>query len=101
MTIVENILYVGGNAATAAYNFLEHNCALPILHLTPEIETARVYGSKVLRVVIEGDLDLAHKGMINKDGNFNPAVGNGIEYVLQGAALNELVLKAVDWSFVK
>ena len=42
-----------------------------------------------MRIVLESDLNRAHV-VINKDGNSNKAVGNGIEYVLKDdVAVNE------------
>ena len=54
-------------------------------HMTPDIAVAKNYG-KVIAIEIDGDLTKAHIGMINKDGNMNKAVGNGIEVVLKDHA---------------
>ena len=56
-------------------------------HMSPSIDVARNYGSKVVEIELEADLVHAHVGMINKSsGNFNKSVGNGIEIVLNSAA---------------
>ena len=97
----EHSFYVGGEAASIVYNYLEKNIKPNVIHLAVDPEVSKVYGSgKLLKITVEGDLDRAHVGMINKDGNFNPDVGNGIEYVLRGNAIEELAMKAVDWAFV-
>lgn len=65
-------------------------------HMTPSIEVARNYGA-VIVIELEEDLTKAHFGMINKDGNSNSAVGNGIEVVLKDqAAITELYYNMLD-----
>ena len=69
----------------------------PGFHLAPDINVARNYGMHVVKVQVEGDLVKAHVGMINKEGNYNKAVGNGIEVVLKDhAAVAELYGKLWD-----
>ena len=66
-------------------------------HLTPDMSVAKNYGGTVIAVELEEDLTKAHIGMINKDGNFNAMVGNGIEVVLNNeAAVNELYYNLYD-----
>jgi hypothetical protein len=66
-------------------------------HLAVDPAVARNYGAHLIKVMIEGDLVKAHVGMINKDGNFNKKVGNGIEVVLKDeGAVNELYEKLWD-----
>ena len=70
-------------------------------HLTPDINVARNYGRDVVKVTLERDLTKAHVGIINKDGNFNKAVGTGIEVVLKDvAAVNELYYVVEDAEIV-
>lgn len=65
-------------------------------HMTPSIEVARNYGA-VIVIELESDLTKAHFGMINKVGNSNSAVGNGIEVVLKDqSAINELYYNLED-----
>jgi hypothetical protein len=54
--------------------------------MSPSIEVARNYGAKIVKIELEADLVKAHVGRINKDGNFNKAVGNGVEVVLNSQA---------------
>ena len=66
-------------------------------HLSPCKEVANNYGREVVAVYLESDLNKAHVGLINKDGNHNKAVGNGVEVVLKDdAAINELYGKLWD-----
>ena len=66
-------------------------------HMTPQIEVAKNYGSSVIAIEFEADLVNAHVGTINKEGNFNKAVGNGIEVVLKDqAAVVEFFAKLWD-----
>jgi len=55
-------------------------------HMTPSREVAENYGSHVIAIEVEGDIPSAHVGMINKEGNFNRNVGNGIEVVIRTPA---------------
>ncbi len=65
--------------------------------MSADINVARNYGNKVVRIELEEDLEKAHVGLINKDGNYNKNVGNGIKIVLNGqAAINELYEKLYD-----
>ena len=83
--------YHGTNAADAVINAMTGNGKLRTgFHLTPDINVARNYGGKVVKVTLEKDLTKAHIGLINKEGNFNKSVGTGIEVVLKDfAAINE------------
>ena len=73
----------------------------PGFHLTPDINVAKNYGMHVVKVQVEGDLVKAHVGTINKEGNYNKAVGNGIEVVLKDhAAVAELYGKLWDAELV-
>jgi hypothetical protein len=54
-------------------------------HMTPDPEVAANYG-RVIAIELEAEIPSAHIGKINKDGNYNPAVGNGIEVVLKTPA---------------
>jgi hypothetical protein len=55
-------------------------------HMSPSIEVAKNYGSKIVKIELEADLVKAHVGQINKAGNFNKNVGNGVEVVLNSQA---------------
>ena len=69
-------------------------------HMTPSREVAENYGSTVIAIEIEADIPSAHIGMINKTagaGNYNAAVGNGIEVVLKTpAAVSEFYAALYD-----
>ena len=66
-------------------------------HMTPSVEIARNYGSTVIAITFEEDLENAHVGLIEKDGNHNPATGHGIEVVLQDdAAIREFYINLDD-----
>ena len=54
-------------------------------HMTPDPEVAANYG-RVIAIELETDVVSAHIGTINKDGNYNPAVGNSVEVVLKTPA---------------
>lgn len=65
-------------------------------HMSPSVEVAKNYG-RVIVITSEVELTEAHMGLINKDGNHNKAVGNGIEVVLKTpAAINQLLLNIYD-----
>jgi hypothetical protein len=71
-------------------------CLRNNFHLTPSIEVARNYG-RVIEITVECELTEAHVGLINKDGNYNKAVGNGIEVVLKTqSAVNQLLFNLYD-----
>jgi diaminopimelate epimerase len=66
-------------------------------HMTPDLTVAKNYGAEIVEITFEDDLKNAHIGIINKDGNFNKSVGNGVEIVVKTpAAINELYFKLVD-----
>ena len=90
--------YHGTNSSDAVINAIIGNGVLRNnFHLTPSLEVARNYGGKIVKVTLENDLTKARIGTINKDGNFNAAVGNGIEVVLAGpAAMVEFYNNVVD-----
>lgn len=89
---MNTVLYHGSDRADAVLNAVTGSGKLKYgFHMTHDINVARNYGSKIVKIVLESDLNRAHVGLINKDGNFNKSVGNGIEYVLKDdAAINEL-----------
>jgi hypothetical protein len=86
------VMYHGSDRADAVLNAVTGSGSLRYgFHMTQDINVARNYGSKIVKIVLESDLNRAHVGLINKDGNSNKSVGNGIEYVLKDdAAINEL-----------
>jgi len=93
------VLYHGSNRADDVLNAIVGDGKLnPGFHMSHDINVARNYGDRVVKIVLEGDLNRAHVGLINKSsGNSNKAVGNGIEYVLKDdAAVNELYGKLWD-----
>ena len=51
-------------------------------HMAPDVNIARNYGRHVVKVTLETDIPSAKVGMINKEYNYNRAVGNGIEVVI-------------------
>lgn len=90
--------YHGSNVADLVLDAIIGGGKLrPGFHLSPDINVARNYGSKVVKVMLEADLSKAHVGLINKEGNYNKAVGNGVEVVLKDeAAVNELYHNLYD-----
>jgi hypothetical protein len=90
--------YHGTNNADHIVNCIEGNGKLRTnFHLTTDIDTARNYGGKVVKIVLESDLTTAHVGLINKDGNYNESVGNKTETVLKTpASINEFYFKVWD-----
>ena len=86
-------LYHGTNRAKAVIDALVGGGDLKTgFHMTADINVARNYGDNVVAVHLTSDLNKAHVGMINKEGNHNKAVGGGIEYVIHNdAAMHELM----------
>jgi len=87
------VMYHGSDRADAVLDAVIGSGKLKYgFHMTHDINVARNYGSKIVKIVLESDLNSAHVGLINKSsGNFNKSVGNGIEYVLKDdVAINEL-----------
>jgi len=70
-------------------------------HLTHDINVAKAYGSKVVKVELEEDFTKARVSMINKESNYNPVTGNSVETVLDNpAAVNELYYNLYDAELV-
>ena len=70
-------------------------------HMTPSMEIARNYGSSILAITFEEDLENAHVGTIAKEGNHNPLTGHGIEVVLKDEmAIREFYMKLWDAELV-
>ena len=92
--------YHGTNNAERIINLLVGNETISkAFHLTPDLSVARNYGKVVVKVELEGEIEGAHVGIINKDGNFNKNVGNGIEIVVSGPkAIASLYHNMVDAS---
>ena len=88
----------GTNSSDAVVNALVGNGMIRGgFHLTSDISTARNYGSAVVAIELEADFTKAHVGLINKEGNFNSAVGSKFETVLKTpAAVNELYFNLID-----
>ena len=99
---MDTVLYHGSDRADAVLNAVVGSGKLKYgFHMTHDINVARNYGSSIVKIVLESDLNKAHVGLINKEGNSNKSVGNGIEYVLKDdAAINELYLKLWDATLV-
>ena len=102
---MNTVLYHGSDRADAALNAVVGSGKLKYgFHMTHDLNIARNYGSKIVKIVLESDLNRCHVGLINKSagtGNYNKSVGNGIEYVLKDdAAINELYLKLWDAELV-
>ncbi len=99
---MNTILYHGSDRADAVLNAVVGSGKLKYgFHMSHDINVARNYGSSIVKIVLESDLNKAHVGLINKEGNSNKSVGNGIEYVLKDdAAINELYLKLWDAELV-
>ena len=89
---MNTVLYHGSDRADAVLDAVIGSGKLKYgFHMSHDINVARNYGSKIVKIVLESDLNRAHVGLINKDGNSNKSVGNGIEYVLKDdAAISEL-----------
>jgi hypothetical protein len=99
------VMYHGSDRADAVLDAVIGSGKLKYgFHMSHDINVARNYGSKIVKIVLESDLNKAHVGLINKssgNGNHNKSVGNGIEYVLKDdAAINELYLKLWDAELV-
>ena len=93
-----NVIYYHGakNRAAALEAIIGGDILRPGFHMAPDIDVARNYGA-VIAIELEEDLVKAHVGMINKEGNSNAAVGNGIEVVLKDeAAVVELYNNLYD-----
>ena len=99
---MNTVLYHGSDRAGAVLNAVVGSGKLKYgFHMTHDINVARNYGSNIVKIVLESDLNRAHVGLINKEGNSNKSVGHGIEYVLKDdAAINELYLKLWDAELV-
>ena len=99
---MDTVLYHGSDRADAVLNAVVGSGKLKYgFHMTHDINVARNYGSSIVKIVLESDLNKAHVGLINKEGNSNKSVGNGIEYVLKDdAAINELYMKLWDAELV-
>ena len=99
---MNTVLYHGSDRAGAVLNAVVGSGKLKYgFHMTHDINVARNYGNSIVKIVLESDLNRAHVGLINKEGNSNKSVGNGIEYVLKDdAAINELYLKLWDAELV-
>ena len=70
-------------------------------HMTPSKEIARNYGTHLIAITFEEDLECAHVGLINKEGNHNPLTGHGIEVVLKDEmAVREFYMKLWDAELV-
>ena len=65
------------------------------LHLAPRSLVARNYGKYLITFLLSADIAGAHVGTINKDGNANAKVGNGIEVVLTTDAAVESFMENV------
>ena len=59
------------------------------LHLAPRDLVARNYGKYLITFMLSADVQGAHVGTINKDGNSNAKVGQGVEVVLNTDAAIE------------
>ena len=96
------VMYHGSDRADAVLDAVIGSGKLKYgFHMSHDINVARNYGNKIVKIVLESDLNKAHVGLINKEGNSNKSVGNGIEYVLKDdAAINELYLKLWDAELV-
>ena len=57
---------------------------------------ARNYGKYLITFLLSADVQGAHVGTINKDGNANAKVGNGIEVVLNTDAAIESFISNVQ-----
>ena len=92
------VMYHGSNRAAEVLDAIVGGGKLRVgFHLSPSRKVAENYGREVVAVYLDSDLNKAHVGLINKDGNYNKAVGNGIEVVLKDdAAVNELYGKLWD-----
>ena len=70
------------------------------LHLAPSDLVARNYGKYLITFLLAADVAHAHVGMINKEGNQNAKVGNGIEVVLDNSAAVESFVSVVRGALV-
>jgi hypothetical protein len=66
-------------------------------HLTPSKAVASNYGSTVLAIEFDADFVKVKPRMINKEGNYNPIVGNGVELVVENdVQLSEFYYNALE-----
>ena len=66
-------------------------------HMTPDITVASVYGHTVIAIEFENDIPSAHVRTINKENNYNAAVGHGTEVVIKTpAAVREFYSELYD-----
>lgn len=88
----------GTNSGSSVLNALTGNGMIkPGFCLTTDLNTAKNYGSTIIKVELEKDFTKAHVGFINKDGNYNSSVGNKLETVLKDpASINELYFNILD-----
>ena len=91
-------MYHGTNTAALVLNAIIGSGVLsPGFHLTHDIDVARNYGSEVVAIQLENNLDKASVQMINKENNYNPLVGNSVETVLASkASINEFYNNLYD-----
>ena len=73
-----NILYHGSKNAEALLKSEDFGVGF---HMSPSREVAANYG-RLIEIEFDGPL-AAHVGRINKEGNYNSAVGEGVEVVIK------------------
>ena len=71
------------------------------LHLAPSASVAGNYGKYLVTFILSADVAGAHVGQINKDGNFNASVGNGVEVVLDNSAAIDSFIDVVEGALVR
>lgn len=71
------------------------------LHLAPSATVAGNYGKYLVTFILSADVAGAHVGQINKDGNFNASVGNGVEVVLDNSAAIDSFIDVVEGALVR
>jgi hypothetical protein len=74
-------LYHGCSAANVEEVMKNIKVTARGFHMTPDIEIAKEYGSKV--VCFEVEPFESHVGTLNKGGGFEEDIKSGIEYVLK------------------
>ncbi len=91
------IYYHGTNNPEAVIEAIDTGSVRLPFHLTPSKEVARNYGHTVLAIEFDADFTKVKPRMINKENNYNPQVGNGVELVVENdVQLSEFYYNALE-----
>jgi hypothetical protein len=91
------IYFHGTNNPAAVIAAIDNGTLSLPFHLTPSTTVADNYGHTVLAIEFDEDFKRVMPRMINKEGNYNRNVGNGIELVIENdVQLGEFYMNALD-----